>query len=274
MNFHKHVRTFTLLAAIALAAAPAWSEEPSETELAKKVQNPVADLISVPFQNNFNFGTGPDDELQYVLNVQPVIPFPVTEEWNIITRTIVPLVYQPTLATTPNGDVGDQFGLSDTQLSAFLSPAGDKGLIWGVGPILQFPTATSNLVGNQQWAAGPTAVVLTMRGPWVFGVLANQLWSYAGDSDNSGVNQLLVQPFVNYNLKDGWYLTTAPVMTANWKAASDNTWTVPVGGGAGKIFHLGRLPLNGQLQAFYNAERPSGAPDWQLRLQVQFLFPR
>lgn len=257
-----------------LLSSAALAEEQNETELAKKAQNPVADLISVPLQNNLNFGVGPDDELQYVLNVQPVIPVPVNEHWNVITRTILPLVYQPTLGYTPNGDVGDRFGLGDTQFSAFLSPNGDKGLVWGVGPVLQLATATSNLAGNQQWAAGPTAVVLRIDGAWVYGALVNQLWSFAGDSDNPGTNQMLVQPFLNYNLKDGWYLSTAPIITANWKAASDNTWTVPVGGGAGKIFHVGKLPVNGQVQAFYNAERPSGGADWQLRLQLQFLFPR
>lgn len=260
--------------AACLVAAAAFAAEPGETELAKKAQNPVADLISVPFQNNFNFGVGPDDELQYILNVQPVIPVRLNEQWNVITRTILPLVYQPTLAFTPGGDVGDRIGLGDTQFSAFLSPSNDSGWIWGVGPILQLATATSNLTGNQQWAAGPTAVVLRIDGPWVYGGLVNQLWSYAGDRDNPGTNQLLVQPFLNYNLKNGWYLSSAPVLTANWKAASDNTWTVPVGGGVGKIVRLGKLPLNGQLQAFYNVERPSGGSDWQLRLQMQFLFPR
>lgn len=258
------------VAAVWVAASASLCAAQSEGDLARKVQNPVADLISVPFQSNFNFGVGPHDDLQYILNIQPVIPVHLSENWNLITRTIVPLVYQPVLA--PGLD--DEFGLSDTQFSMFLSPAKSQGLIWGAGPILQFPTTTDKLLGTEKWAAGPTAVVLRMDGHWVFGALANNIWSYAGDSDRPNVNQFLVQPFVNYNLNDGWYVTTSPVVTANWKAAAADTWTVPLGGGVGKIFHLGKLPMNGQFQTFYNVEKPEGAPDWQARIQFQFLFPR
>ena len=156
----------------------------------------MADLISVPFQNNINFGVGPDDDVQYILNIQPVIPFKLTEDWNLISRTIVPLIYQPELAP----GVGDVFGLGDIQQSLFLSPAKPGKLIWGVGPILQFPTATDDSLGQGKWGAGPTAVALTVHGPWVLGALINNVWSFAGDSDRKDVNQMLIQPFVNYNL--------------------------------------------------------------------------
>jgi hypothetical protein len=252
------------------AAMPAWADEPDASELAKKVQNPVADLISVPFQNNIDFGAGPDNDTTYVLNIQPVIPFHLTDSLNLITRTILPLVYAPSSLT----GASDEFGLGDTQLSLFLSPAKSEGLIWGVGPIFQLPTTTDRPFGSEKWAAGPTGVVLMMRGPWVFGALANNLWSFAGDDDQPGVCQMLVQPFVNYNFEDGWYLVSAPIITADWKANSGDTWTVPIGGGGGRVFRVGRLPINAQLQSFYNAERPNGGSDVELRLQFQFLFPK
>lgn len=229
-----------LAAAVAVAVGSAAHAEESDSELAKKTQNPVADLISVPLQNNFNFGVGPQDEMQYVLNVQPVIPFHVNDDWNVITRTILPLVYQPTLAP----GVGEDFGLGATQFSAFLSPANSGKLVWGVGPILQMPTTTKRVLGSEMWGAGPTGVVLRMDGAWVYGALVNNVWSYAGDSDAAGINQFLLQPFLNYNLPGGTYLTTAPIVTANWKASGGDTWTVPIGGGVGRIFRLGRLPLN------------------------------
>ena len=149
----------------------------------------------------------------------------------------------------------------------------EQVLLDQVGPTFTFPTATDSLLGSGKYSAGPAAVALTMHGHWVIGALANQQWSYAGWGDND-VSALLVQPFVNYNLPHGWYLVTAPIVTANWEADSGDKWTVPVGGGIGKIQRFGKLPLNLQLQAFYNVEKPDFGPDWQLRFQIQFLFPK
>jgi hypothetical protein len=241
----------------------------SEEALAKAVQNPVANLISVPFQNNFNFGIGPREVTQWVLNVQPVIPISLSEDWNLITRTIMPIINQP----SPAPGVPSAFGLGDINPTLFLSPAKSGKLIWGVGPTLTFPTATDSLLGSGKYSAGPAAVALTIHGHWVIGALANQQWSYAGWGDND-VNAMLIQPFVNYNLPHGWYLTTAPIITANWEADGGDRWTVPVGGGVGKIQRFGKLPLNLQLSAFYNVEKPDFGADWQLRFQVQFLFPK
>jgi hypothetical protein len=257
-------------AAIAVAV-PAYAEMSTE-ELAKLAQNPVGNLISVPFQNNTNFNYGPMDRTQNILNIQPVYPIHLNEEWNIITRTIFPLLWQPELYPGQ----GSTFGLSDTQFSAFLSPAQPKGLIWGVGGIAQLPTHTSDVLGNDRWALGPTLVVLKIEhgSPWVYGVLANNIWSVTDSNSSAPINQMLVQPFLNYNFKGGAYLTSAPIITANWQADSGDTWTVPIGGGVGKIFHLGRLPVNTQASAYYNVETPKYGPDWQLRLQVQFMFPK
>jgi hypothetical protein len=245
------------------------TSQQSEADLAKATQNPVSDLITVPLQSNFNFGVGPGDDMGYLLNVQPVVPFRVGENWNVITRTILPIIYQPTLAP----GVGDVFGLGDLNPTFFLSPAKSGKLIWGIGPTLTFPTATDDALGSGKWSAGPAAVLLTMQGPWVFGALANNQWSFAGDGGRADVNALLIQPFVNYNLPDGWYITSVPIITANFEG--DNAWTIPVGGGGGKIVKAGKLPLNLQLQAFWNAKKPAVAgADWSMRFNVQFLFPK
>ena len=245
-------------------------ENPVE-EMAKAAQNPVADLISLPFQNNTNFGFGPDDDIQNVLNIQPVIPFHLSENWNLITRTIVPLINQPEVVQ----GTGDEFGLGDINFTAFFSPKNPtKGIIWGAGPIFAFPTATDEKLGSEKWSLGPSAVALTIQGPWLFGALINNVWSFAGDDDRDDVNAMFVQPFVNYNLPNGWYLVSSPIITANWEAASGNTWSVPLGGGVGKIFRIGNQPVNAQIQAFYNVEKPELVGDWTLRFQLQLLFPK
>jgi hypothetical protein len=260
----------TLVAALLVGGAA--RAELSAEELAKLAQNPVGNLVSVPFQNNTNFSYGPLDRTQNILNIQPVYPIHLNDEWNIITRTILPLLWQPALYEGQ----GSTFGLSDTQFSAFLSPAQPKGLIWGVGAIAQLPTHTNDVLGNDRWGLGPTAVVLKIEqgSPWVYGVLANNIWSVSGSGSSPPINQMLVQPFLNYNFEGGTYLTTSPIITANWQADSGDTWTVPLGGGVGHIFHLGKLPLNTQIGAYYNVVTPDDGPDWQMRVQVQFMFPK
>jgi hypothetical protein len=247
-----------------------WAEGQSAEALAKAAQNPVANMISLPLQNNTNFGVGPGNDFQNVLNIQPVIPFKLGANWNLITRTIAPLIYQPELVP----GAGSTFGLGDINTTLFLSPAKPGKLIWGLGPVFSFPTATDDVLGTDKWSAGPSAVALTINGPWVIGSLASNLWSYARDSDRADVNQFLFQYFINYNLADGWYLSSAPIITANWEADSGNQWTIPFGGGAGKIFKIGKQAMNAQMQAFYNAAKPDNGPDWTLQLQLQFLFPK
>lgn len=260
----------TILVLVLSLTLTSIAQQHSESDLAKKTQNPVSDLISVPLQNNFDFNIGPNNRTRYTLNIQPVVPFGISENWNIITRTIAPVLYQPDIASNSGGE----FGLGDINTTWFLSPSKPGKLIWGVGPILQFPTATDDTLGTGKWAAGPSVVLLTMPGHWVLGVLASNIWSYAGDASRDDVNQFLFQYFVNYNLPNGWYLTSAPINTANWEADSSDRWTIPLGGGGGKVVRLGKLPINAQTQAFYNVEHPDSGPEWQFRLQIQLLFPR
>jgi hypothetical protein len=263
---------------MAFAACAAVAEESAASgtgALAKAAQNPIADMISVPFQYNANLNYGSSRSTQSVLNIQPVIPFHVTPEWNLITRTILPVISQPPL--TP--DQGRTNGLGDLQFSAFLSPAHSGSLVWGVGAIAQAPTATDNVLGQGKWGLGPTAVALHIEegSPWLYGALINNVFSVGGQSSRPGVNQMLIQPFINYNFPShpGRYLTFSPIITANWDAtSSSDRWTVPVGLGIGQIMRWGRQPVNLQAAAYYNIEKPAYASNWNLRLQVQFLFPK
>ena len=210
------------------AATRAVSSEEAQAEaLQKAVQNPVASLISVPLQNNANFGIGPFNRTQDVLEIEPVIPVKLTKKWNLITRIIQPIVWQP----YPNQNTGGEYGLGDMNPSFFLSPAKPGKLIWGAGPALVIPRATSRILGQGKLSMGPSVVLLTQPPHWTLGVLANNVWSVAGSGGRPPVNQMLVQYFINYNLKNHWCLQSAPIITANWRASSGNVWTVPFGGG-------------------------------------------
>lgn len=266
------VRACLLLAWGMSAAGICAANSGSEPDLARQVQNPVSSLISVPVQNNTNFGTGTENRTQNILNLQPVIPVNLgaigLPKWNLINRTIVPLVYQPI------GSHGGEFGLSDVSHSMFLSPAAPGRLIWGVGPLVSLPTSVNDRVGPGKLAFGPTAVALTMAGPVVVGALVSNQWSVAGDPDTPDVNAFLLQYFVNYNLPDGWYLTSNPSLTANWKAPGGERWTIPFGGGVGKVFRLGAQPMNAAVRGFWNAETPRGGGDATLQIQLQWMFPK
>ena len=227
-------------------------------------------MISLPLQNNTTFNVGPDDEELNVLNIQPVFPFKVAEDWNLITRTIVPVISQPSFG--PGDDRTN--GIGDTTFEAFLSPSKPEKLIWGIGPALVLPTQTDSQLGSKKWSAGPTFVAMINEGHWLVGGLVNQVWSFSGPNDEEDVSSMLIQPFINYNFKGGWYATTSPIITANWKARSNDVWTVPLGGGFGRIFKIGKQAMNGQLQAFYNVESPEQGGDWTIRAQFQLLFPK
>ena len=244
----------------------------SATALAKKLQNPIGDLYSFPFQNNTNFNTGPHQGTQDILNVQPVIPIHINDDWNVITRTILPLVWQPSFQpaqTVP-------FGTGPITFSAFLSPKNPTdGWLWAVGPAIQIPTISNKTLGSNVWGAGPTAALVYMKGPWVVGALANNIWSFGGTPAPGGTryDTFLVQPFANYNFGGGWYVGTSPIITANWLTAGNNAWTLPVGANVGRVVKVGgKLPVNFSIGAYYNALRPEYGSTWQLRTQVTLIF--
>jgi hypothetical protein len=254
---------------VATSETPAASA--STDALRKATQNPVASLISVPIQNNSNFGVGPDDRTQNVLNIQPVIPIRISENWNVIARIITPIIFQPTVSQPVNQGAS---GFGDLNPSFFFSPANAGKIIWGAGPTVVLPTATNPILGQGKWSAGPTFVALAQPGKWTVGALVNNVWSFAGQSSRPDVNQLLINYFINYNLSKGWYVGTLPIVTANWNAPSGSQWVVPLGGSIGRIMKMGFQPVNVQIGFYGNAVHPPGASSWNVRAQIAFLFPK
>jgi len=223
----------------------------------------------VPFQSNFDFNIGDENGWRYTMNFQPVVPVGITEDWNVIIRTIVPVIYQHNVVD----DGGSaQFGLGDTTQSFFLSPKapGPGGLIWGLGPVFYYPTATNDLLGSGQWGLGPTFVGLVQKGGWTVGVLANQIWSLEHHDSRADVNSLFLQPFVSYTTKTHTTFSLNTESTYNW---DDSQWTVPINLAVAQILKLGKQPVQIQLGGRYYADGPSGAPDWGMRLTFTLLFP-
>lgn len=238
-------------------------EERSTEELAKLAQNPLANMMSFPFQNNSTFGVGEFGRTSNVLNIQPVLPF---LNGHLITRTIIPLVSQPV------GETETISGVGDITFTAFYAPTPKKGLIWGIGPVLVIPTTAD--VSSEKWSAGPSVVLIKMSKKIVYGFVINNVWSFAGTEGKPDVNSLLFNYFFNYNLPKGWYLTSAPTITANKDAVNGNKWVVPFGGGGGKIVRIGKIPFNIQAQVFYNAIKPDSGGEFSTRFQIQMLLPK
>jgi len=246
----------------------AQEEEENDQDLEKQIQNPVASLISLPFQNNMDFGVGPDDRTRNTLNIQPVWPFSLSENINLITRTIIPIISQPV------GANDSEFGLGDINMSLFLTSAKPKKVITGYGLALGFPTASNDVLGFGKLTAGPSFLILVQPGDWTVGALVQNSWSIAGNSDRGDVNLLFSQVFATRNLENGWYVNSAPIITANWEASSGNQWTFPLGGGGGKLFKLGNLPVNAQIGYYYNVVTPDFGAESQFRFQIVLLFPK
>ncbi len=275
----------------------------SSGDLAKQLQNPVADLISIPFQSNFDFGGGidlpaggrsrllhrvlppgparcasriagfalrdrpdRDQAFKYLLNVQPVIPLSLNDDWNVISRTILPVVCQDDVL-----GVSSQGGLGDTFQSLFLSPQSTEPFIWGAGPVFLLPTATDDTLGVERWGMGPTGVILKQDGPWTYGILANHIWSFARDDDRKEVNATYLQPFLSYTFRTATTLSFSTESTYDWTGSQ---WTVPLLGGVSQLVRIGKLPVSLGVNGKYYVEGPDGAPDWGIRFAMTFLFPK
>lgn len=245
--------------------------------LAQQAQNPIANLISVPFQFNANFNVGPFDQTQYLLNIQPVVPVALSDDLLLVSRFIIPVISQPTVEISSTGQLepgSSEFGLGDINPSFFFVPQTGSNITWGVGPAFLLPTATNEVLGTDRWSAGPTGVVVITNGPWLYGLLVGQLWSFAGNEDRPEVSLFSAQPFLNYSFPGGWTIGSAPVITSNWNAAEEeDKWTVPVGLTVSKLTVFGRQPVQFTLGGFYNVVRPNAAADWTLRFATTLLFP-
>ena len=263
-------RSLGLFVVVVMIAAPAAAQAPqaSAGDLAKQTQNPVSSLTSLPFQFNFNGGGDLRDQTYFNLNFQPVIPFKINDNWNAIARTIVPI------NSIPDGPTMRFSGIGDIQEQLFFSPAKSEPIIWGVGPMFSFPTATAAPLQTGTWAIGPGGVVVKMTGPWVLGGLIQQFWPVTDAGDEPKTDLFVAQPFVNYNFGEGWALAFSPLITSNWDAESGQQWTVPLGLGISRVTILGTRPMSLSVQDHYNVKRPDAAPSFQLRFSVSLLYPR
>jgi hypothetical protein len=265
---HLSIRTFCAIAAFA-SSSPAFADEDAQ-ELAKKLSNPIASMISVPFQFNYDRGYGPDEGQKAYVNVQPVIPFSLNDDWNLISRTILPIAWQSDIA----GPSGDQFGLGDITQSLFFSPKqpSEGGIIWGIGPVFLIPTATGSLLGTGKWGAGPTGVMLKQFDGWTAGMLANHIWSFAGDNNRTDINSTFMQPFVSFTTPDAWTFTLNTETTYNWEAED---WSIPVNFTVSKIVKLDKVPVSLTAGVRYWAASPDSGPDgWGFRSGITLLFPK
>jgi hypothetical protein len=266
----KHMITRILFVSTVFGCSlPAFADDDPQ-ELAKKLSNPIASMISIPFQFNYDRGYGTDDGEKAYVNVQPVIPFSLSDDWNLISRTILPVAWQNDVA----GPSGDQFGLGDITQSLFFSPKAPSasGIIWGVGPVFLFPTATDSLLGSEKWGAGPTAVALKQFDGWTVGMLANHIWSFAGDDDRTDVSSTYMQPFISYTTPDAWTFTLNTESSYNWEAED---WSVPVNFTVSKIVKLDKVPVSLTAGVRYWADSPAGGPEgWGFRTGITLLFPK
>lgn len=261
---------------VVVGAVPSLAQEPAAAppaahegaDLAKKLANPVSDLVSVPFQFNWEQNVGPHEDTRFILNVQPVMPFSLTEKLNLIARVIMPLVSQPALSESG----APTFGVSDILTSFFFSPK-ESSFTWGVGPVINFPSTSEPTLGTGKWSVGPTLVVLKQKGPWTVGALINQIWSVAGSDERQDVNQMFLQPFAAYNTKSLWTITLQSETTANWEA-EDDKWTVPVNLLFAKLSSFGPFPASYQFGFGVFAAHPDTGPTWKIRGAIVILLPR
>jgi hypothetical protein len=232
--------------------------------------NPLPRAINLQLENDLQFGVGPNEDPKYTLKLKNVFPMALGGGWHLFHRPIVQIIDQP----VPRAGQEGAFGLGDLEYQLYVSPPSSPTLIWGVGPDLWFPTATATALGTGKANAGVAAAMRLSAAPWAGGFIFTQYWSYTGDPDRSSVSQMSIQPHLVFHLPEGWYLTSSPILTANWKASSGQVWTIPLGGGAGKDIDFGDQSLHLQLQGFYNVASPDLAGRWQLRFVLQWAFPR
>lgn len=258
-------------AALVLGCVSIAAQAQDTEALAKQLSNPIASLTSVPIQFNYDNGVGPtDDGERYFVNVQPVIPMSIGEDWNLISRTIVPIIQQDEIFP----GAGSQFGLGDTVQSLFFSPKAltASGWTWGIGPAFLVPTASDDLLGGEKWGAGPTGVALRQTpSGWTYGALFNHLWSFAGEDDRADINATYLQPFISKSLGQGRTISTSLESTYDWESKQ---WTVPINIGYSKVSRIGKQLVSYQGGVRYYLDAPDSGAEWGLRFTFTLLFPK
>ncbi|NLL13252.1 MAG: neuromedin U [Fibrobacter sp.] len=267
---NSHIVRFSVLILILVFFSGFARQIESIADIEKAAQNPLADRIFLGVQSYTNFGLGPYNRVQEILNVQPVIPFDFGN-WNLTTRWVIPFVFQPELTS----ESGRDFGLGDLKTFFFFNVHTARSIRSGFGPVFLIPTATDNSIGADKWALGPAVVVEINSRQWLVGLRVDNLWTFAGDDDREDLNILTMQPFINFVVPgtDGLLLTSTPVITANWET-STNRWTVPLGGGAGYLIRVKEFSFLGTVQGFWNALRGELSPDWTMQITLQAIFPK
>ena len=257
-------RVLSFLALVIAFSSDAYGQDalPTPESVAQQKLNPLAYGITLPAM--LSFGLLPHGEVQSTLNFQPVIPFRLSDDWRVITRSNASIIRNP--------EPDEVTGLADSNISLFLTPAKAEKWVWGAGPILQFPTATNTALGTGKWCAGPTGALVYASGPWVNGVLASQLWSFAGPGNRAPVSLTQIEWQVSYTFSDGWYVQSAPTISYDWKAPSGQGWTIPVGVDGGKAFAIGSQKMSFQVGVYYNVKKPSGTPGWSLQTELSWLY--
>lgn len=256
-----------LLGGPAFGADGASAPGDDTLDLAIEDLNPLTRMYVMRFEDNVQFGFGPDDEPLNFFRIQPLIPFELSPRWTLLTRVLVPLAHAPWPETAD--------GLGDVNVTSLLTPAQGRRFVWGVGPTFALPTASHDRLGTNKWAAGPAAGAVYNSRRWQVGLIVQNLWSFAGDGSRDKVNLMAIRPTVSYHLEHGWYLSSSPSIAADWAARDDdNRWLVPVGGGVGKVLNIGGQRISTLVEAYYHALSPAIGPDWQLRLQVSLLYPK
>ena len=256
-----------LLAGPSAAADTASEPGGRALDLAVEDLNPLTRMYVMRFEDNVQFGFGPDDEPLNFFRIQPLIPLDLGERWTLLTRVLLPLAHAPWPETVD--------GLGDVTITSFVTPAQARRFVWGIGPSLMLPTGSHDQITSNKWSAGPALGAVYNSRRWQAGIVVQNLWSFAGDGSRREVNMMAMRPTISYHLDNGWYLSTSPSIVADWAADDDrNRWLLPVGGGVGKILVIGSQRISALVEAYQHVLSPEIGPDWQLRLQVSLLYPR